>query len=159
MNNSPSSRWQPLGFSGGGGTECAVLSPHDPARLLINCDMSGAYRSEDGGQSWTMFPWQQLLGCPFCYPVWHPRDPQRVYAAYGYPSTLRLSRDGGRTFEPIGEGLPGGLRHLAIDAGRPDRMLAATETQSFRSDDAGLTWSPCGPAPPGQARCRPGARS
>jgi photosystem II stability/assembly factor-like uncharacterized protein len=144
-SSSPSiRRWKPLGFSGGGGTECAVFSPHDPNRIIINCDMSGAYHSENSGQSWTMFPWQELLGCPFCTPVWHPQDPNRIYAAYGYPSTLRLSQDGGQTFQPIGQGLPGDLRHLCIDGTQPDRMLASTETALYRSDDAGKNWSPCG---------------
>jgi len=132
----------PTGLSGGGGTETPAISPHDPDHILLNCDMSCAFRTEDGGNTWTMFHWSNMLGCPFCAGVFHPRDPQIAYAAYGYLSTLRISRDGGKTFAAYGEGLPGNLRHILIDGDQPDLMLAATENEVFRSVDAGTHWSP-----------------
>src|SRR5204863_347971 len=31
------------------------ISPHDPRLVLVACDMTGAYISHDGGDSWRMF--------------------------------------------------------------------------------------------------------
>jgi len=28
------------------------ISPHDPNLILVTCDMSGAYRTTDGGKTW-----------------------------------------------------------------------------------------------------------
>ncbi len=135
------SRWTPTGLSGGGATETPTFSPHDPNHILLNCDMSCAFQTKDAGHTWTMFHWSNMLGNPFCAGVFHPQNPKIVYAAYGYPSTLRISRDGGNTFVPHGEGLPGNLRQILIDSAQPDLMLAATETEVFRSFDAGTHWA------------------
>jgi photosystem II stability/assembly factor-like uncharacterized protein len=138
---SPIPAWKPVGLSGGGGTEAHALSPHDPDLMFLQCDMSGAYRTEDGGKTWSLLPWQQLTGCPFCAPLFHPRNPRIIYAAYSYAATLRVSRDGGRTFEPRGRGLPGNLRLLAADPDQPARLFAATLTALYVSDDDGRSWS------------------
>jgi photosystem II stability/assembly factor-like uncharacterized protein len=133
--------WTPVGLSGGGGTEAHAISPHDPDLLLLQTDMSGAYRSEDGGHTWSLLPWRELTGCPFCAPLFHPRNPRLIYAAYSYAAILRISRDGGRTFTPWGRGLPGNLRLLAADPDHPARLFAATTTALYTSADAGRSWS------------------
>lgn len=138
-----SKRWQPTGISGGGGMETPAISPHDPNLLLLNCDMSGAYRSTDGGETWEMIHWAQLTGCPFCAAVFHPTDPNVVFAAHSYAATLRVSRDRGVTWQPCGDGLPGSLRRLAIDPVHPENMLAATMEAIYRSSDGGAHWERC----------------
>ena len=40
--------WTPVGISGGGGMFTPAISPADPDLMMLNCDMSGAYISEDG---------------------------------------------------------------------------------------------------------------
>ncbi|MCX5659551.1 MAG: hypothetical protein NTW19_07480 [Planctomycetota bacterium] len=135
------SDWQPLGLSGGGGMFTPAISPLDPGLVLITCDMSGSYRSEDGGQTWSLLPWDQLTGCPFCGPAFHPKDPDVVFAAYSYAATLRVSRDRGQTWSPIGRSLPGDLRAIAIDPQRPERMIVGAKLGLFRSVDGGETWS------------------
>lgn len=135
-------RWTSIGLSGGGGTETPAISPHDPNLILINCDMSGAYRTTDGGDRWQMLHWRQLTGCPFCAPVFHPTDPDVIFAAYAYAAKLRVSRDRGATWQPIGKGLPGDLRQLAIDPDEPLNMVAGTTGAVFYSRDGGESWKP-----------------
>ena len=47
--------WRILGPGGGGAQFYPAVSPHDPNLVLVACDMTGAYISEDGGKSWRLF--------------------------------------------------------------------------------------------------------
>ena len=44
-----------LGPGGGGAQFNPTVSPHDANRVLVSCDMTGAYITHDGGKSWRMF--------------------------------------------------------------------------------------------------------
>jgi hypothetical protein len=52
--------WHPLGMGAGGAMFTPAISPADPKRILVSCDMSGVYRSDDGGKSWEMIHYRQL---------------------------------------------------------------------------------------------------
>ena len=136
--------WESVGLSGGGGMFTPAISPHDPQLILVNCDMSCAFRSTDGGEAWEMFHHQYLLGNTRCRPVFHPSDPNTIYAGNGYRGGLSISRDRGVTWAPIGEGLPAGLVELAIDPGDGDFLLAGTWNGAFRSQDGGEHWERIG---------------
>ncbi len=47
--------WAVLGPGGGGAQFTPTISPHSPSRVLVSCDMTGSYVSDDGGGSWRMF--------------------------------------------------------------------------------------------------------
>jgi photosystem II stability/assembly factor-like uncharacterized protein len=47
--------WWVLGPGGGGAQFMPTISPHDPNRVLVGCDMTGSYITHDGGGSWRMF--------------------------------------------------------------------------------------------------------
>jgi len=49
MNAHPS--WKVLGPGGGGAQYIPTVSPHDPRRVLVACDMTGAYLTHDAGKS------------------------------------------------------------------------------------------------------------
>ena len=133
-------RWESVGLSGGGGMFTPAISPHDPNLIIVNCDMSCAFRSTDGGETWEMFHHQYLMGNTRCRPVFHPTDPNVIYAAHGYHGGLRISRDRGATWEPLGAGLPAGLSELAIDAGDGSFLLAGAWEGTFPSIDGGEHW-------------------
>lgn len=146
MNAHP---WKMVGMSGGGGREVPAISPHDGRVILLTSDMGSVYRSRDRGQSWQMIPQRELLACASCRPLFHPRDPNIIYAGNGYRGLLKVTRDGGDTWRFLGKGLSDGVCALAIDPTRPERMLAGIhgwptyETKpTYRSCDAGETWSP-----------------
>ncbi|MGA2866101.1 MAG: hypothetical protein ABSF95_16635 [Verrucomicrobiota bacterium] len=142
----PAVAWAPVGLSGGGGMFAPAISPADPNLMMLNCDMSGAYLSEDGGRNWRMLHQAQLRSDTQCRPAFHPSNPDILYASCG--GQLRLSRDRGRTFARIGdlkEGLEG---EIAINPADPNLMLTATRNgRCWLSRDAGNTWTACnGPA-------------
>ena len=92
--------WQTIGISGGGGMFSPAISPADPNLMMLNCDMSAAYISEDGGRNWRMIGHAQLHSDTACRPAFHPTDPNIIYASSG--GRLKISRDRGKTFAAIG---------------------------------------------------------
>ncbi|MCE9589166.1 MAG: hypothetical protein K8S99_01430 [Planctomycetes bacterium] len=143
------SQWIMVGVSGGGGREVPVVSPHDGRVMLLTSDMGSIHRSRDRGRTWQMLPMSEILACATCRPIFHPRDPQVIYGGNGYRGLLKVSRDGGDTWQFVGQGLPEGVCALAIDPARPELMLAGVcgwpkfeSKPAHRSCDAGATWTP-----------------
>src|SRR3954469_8353716 len=68
--------WKVIGPGGGGAQYMPTISPHDPKKLLVACDMTGSYFSENGGTSWHMFN----LGGTTRFFEWDPNDARVVYA-------------------------------------------------------------------------------
>jgi len=139
---SESRNWEPLGLSGGGGMFSPAISPADPNLMMLHCDMSAAYISEDGGRNWRMIHHAQLRSDTQCRPGFHPSDPNVIHASSG--GRLRISRDRGRTFAPLGnlkESLSG---EIAVNSSDPNTMLVGTRNnQCWLSHDAGATWTAC----------------
>ena len=110
--------------------------------MMVNCDMSAAYISSDGGAAWRMIHRSQLRSSTRCRPAFHPTEAKTIFAASGWAG-LKVSRDLGEHWEAIGN-LPGDLAgEIAIDPGRPDLMLAGTSREVWRSLDGGKTWTRC----------------
>ncbi|HLK57414.1 MAG TPA: hypothetical protein VKU00_12665, partial [Chthonomonadaceae bacterium] len=134
--------WEPIGLSGGGAMFTPAISPADPRRMMVNCDMSAAYLSTDGGLHWRMIHQSQLRSSTRCRPAFHPTDPNTLYAADG-GTGLKISHDGGDHWQPLGN-LPADLRgEIAIDPENPRFLLAGTGNGPFRSQDGGKTWTHC----------------
>ncbi len=134
--------WEPVGLSGGGGMFTPAISPADPDLMMLNCDMSAAYLSTDGGRNWRMIHQAQLRTDTRCRPAFHPTDRNILYASSG--GQLRISRDCGETFEPIGNLKKPLYGEIAISPADPKTMLAGTRGgPCCLSRDGGLTWTEC----------------
>ena len=134
--------WEPVGLSGGGGMFSPAISPADPNLMMLNCDMSAAYISEDGGRNWRMINHAQLRSDTRCRPGFHPSDSDVIYASSG--GWLRISRDCGRTFSPIGDLRESLYGEIAINPSDPSIMLVGTRNgKCMLSRDAGMKWTPC----------------
>ena len=121
----------------------------------------GLYLSTDGGNSWTKTlgdeEWTGVTDL-----IMDPRDPDVLYAATwqrhrtvaaymggGPKSGIHKSTDGGKTWERLRQGLPGGKMGkigLAMFPAEPDIIYAAIEldrTQGgvYRSTDRGASWT------------------
>ncbi len=86
--------WSVVGPGGGGAMFHPTVSPHDPNRVLVGCDMTGSYLSEDGGKSWKMF---NLRG-PARFFLFDPSDPK---VAYAQTIGLWRSSDAGHTWSMV----------------------------------------------------------
>jgi photosystem II stability/assembly factor-like uncharacterized protein len=134
--------WEPVGLSGGGGMFSPAISPADPNLVMLNCDMSAAYISEDGGRNWRMIHHAQLRSDTRCRPGFHPSEPDVIYASSG--GRLRISRDSGKTFLPSGNLRESLYGEIAISPSKPKVMLVGTRGgKCLLSLDAGMTWKAC----------------
>jgi photosystem II stability/assembly factor-like uncharacterized protein len=163
--------WRILGPGGGGAMFYPAVSPHNTNLVLVACDMTGAYLSEDGGNSWRLFD----LRHPVSFFAFDPADAQVIYAGAG---VLWRSTDGGKTWalvfpppqsvkgltmpddhaSPIvetSEGPAESATALAVDPTDSKTLFLATsghgEGALYVSTDRGTTWRPTA-ALPGPAR-------
>ena len=112
---------------------------------------SGLYRSDDGGDNWTLVgsdPRIHGRGWYFGTVFTDPKNPDTVYV----PNvSLYRSTDGGKTFTAI-KGAPGGddYHFLWIDPADPTRMILGCDQGASISVDYGETWTTWNNQPTGQ---------
>lgn len=84
-------QWKVIGPGGGGTMIAPTISPHDPNLVVEHCDMTGAYVTLDGGQSWRIFNLRSGVST-FAY---DPGNPKVIYAGN---EALWRSEDTGRSW-------------------------------------------------------------
>lgn len=135
--------WSPVGLSGGGAMFGPAISPLDPDRMLVHCDMGGAYRSEDGGRTWILIHADQLQGNTTCRPAFHPNQRATAYSASGWEGRLKVTRDGGRIWTALGELGGQAWGGILVDAQTADLLLVGVDEAVALSRDGGRTWTRC----------------
>ncbi|MEA2561302.1 MAG: hypothetical protein QOH06_2806 [Acidobacteriota bacterium] len=120
-----------------------AVAPSDGRRVyvLIEAEKGGLFRSDDGGESWTLATRSRELRQRAWYYTTltvSPGNPDEVWA----PNVPMLkSIDGGRTFKQ--KFLSHGDHHdLWIDPKNPRRMIGSSDGGVDVSNDGGETWSP-----------------
>ena len=123
--------------------------PRTPDVLYAGTCPAGLYRSGDGGRTWerldARMPDRCVNGAPLA-----PRvtcihiDPRDGALFVGVEiGGLRRSRDGGRTWDSLGEGLSSQDVHGLASVWNGGRtLLATTNNDVNRSTDDGETWTP-----------------
>ncbi len=146
-------RWERLGSSLDRQIWSLARDPRNPDHLLAGTCPAAIYRSEDDGRTWERLnapmPDRCVNGAPLT-----PRvtcvlidpDASTIYAGIEIGG-LRRSRDGGRTWDELGEGLSSpdihGLASVRQRRGTGKRVLLATTNNDVnRSADDGETWAP-----------------
>jgi len=153
--------WLVLGPGGGGAQFHPTVSPHDPRTVLVNCDMTGAYISNDGGDSWRMFNLRGVVRFFVFDPsdrntiyaqtigLWRSRDAGKTWAlVYPAPATVtRVALEGDHAEEAIlqRDGPAPVPTALAVDPADSKALFAAAPSlsgwQIIASRDGGQTWS------------------
>lgn len=149
-----SSLWKIIGPGGGGAMFHPAISPHNPSRVLVACDMTGSYLTHDGGASWRMFN----LRSPASFFAFDPVDPRTLYA---YASGLWRSGDDGRSWSLVypspaavtGLDMSGDHGDVEVQTSTPTQALSAfavdpanssllyaASSVLLSSKDRGRTW-------------------
>jgi photosystem II stability/assembly factor-like uncharacterized protein len=125
----------------GGGRICLGIGTSDPNRLYAAVmgqgrGADGFYRSNDGGQSWTLVSTDNRLGLDVRV---HPKNADVVFV--GNIASYR-SDDGGKTWTSI-KGAPGGddYQRIWINPLQPDIMLFTADQGAVVTVNGGRTWS------------------
>jgi uncharacterized protein (TIGR03437 family) len=147
-----------LPFGSGIGRMSIALAPSNPlviyAALVRSSDqqLSGVYRSSDGGNSWTRLPAPAALfdsagqgqGYFDNYVAVDPRDPNVVYLG---GVELWKSTDGGAAWRVLSLTADGRTRiihedqfSIAFKPGNPDTVYVGNEGGIYRSPDGGNSW-------------------
>jgi photosystem II stability/assembly factor-like uncharacterized protein len=106
-----------IGPGGGGAMFNPTISPHDPNTVLVSCDMTGAYITHDGGQSWRMF---NLRGVVRFF-AFDPIDPKVIYAQ---ATGLWRSTDSGETWKLVYP-KPAHIKKILMRSDHADEHLVA----------------------------------
>ena len=116
--------------------------PTDPSTLYASGHPAsggnlGFIGSEDGGRSWSQLA--EGVGGPVDFHQMDvsPADPKTIYGAYA--GQLQVSRDGGRSWDVVGQA-PKGLIDLAASSKDPGTLYAATQGGLLKSEDGGRSW-------------------
>jgi hypothetical protein len=164
LNHPERPYWLP-GF-GGLCLHTILPDPRDPKRILVGISAAGAYRSDDGGASWTRRNKGVVMDAgppnaphfgPQCVHKmrYDPKNPKRIYLQ-NHPGVYR-SDDGGDSWIDIAAGLPSQFGFpLVVHPRRADtayliplesdnfRVPIEGATKVWRTRDAGNSWETLG---------------
>ncbi len=125
-----------IGMGGGGGIFASGMSPVDPNFMLTSSDMSGCYRTDNGGKSWRMINFTQINGAIKCKPYFHPTKVGVVMWKD------KISTDKAWTWKSVSKSAPWGrgVTHCAVHGDSALAMYVGTAAGIWGSHDNGATW-------------------
>lgn len=154
-------KWKKLGPGGGGSTFIPTFSYSDPSNFTIRCDMTGAYVTTDGGQSYSQVNFPNG-STSFAY------DPSDSNVLYVGSASLNVSHNEGRSWrrifpseneivkeqfigdhanysittkaEPSYPNQGGRIRNIRVDPLNSDRMYFSMGEVLYYTTDGCKTW-------------------
>jgi photosystem II stability/assembly factor-like uncharacterized protein len=123
-----------------------AVAPSDSKRVyaIIEAQKGGLFRSEDGGQSWTLATADRALRQRAWYYSTLTVDPGNPDIVWAPQVPLLKSIDGGRTFRTVKGPHHGDHHDIWIDPKNPKRMIDANDGGVDISTNGGKSWT----APP-----------
>lgn len=121
-----------------------AVSPANPLRVyaIIESDkeVSGLYRSDNAGSSWSLMSNNQLITSRSWYYMELAADPQNEDLIYVLNAPLMKSIDGGKTFESM-RMIHGDCHELYINPADGNNIALAEDGGATISFNRGKTWS------------------
>jgi photosystem II stability/assembly factor-like uncharacterized protein len=119
-----------------------AVAPSDSSRVyaVIEADKGGLYRSDDGGESWSLATDDRNIRQRAWYYstlTVHPKNADEVWAPQ---VSMIKSTDGGRSFKKTNAGRHGDYHDVWFDPANPKRMISADDGGVNISTDGGKTW-------------------
>jgi photosystem II stability/assembly factor-like uncharacterized protein len=135
---------RPQGLEHAGEPRALLIDPAHPGRCYLGTELwlpgdrpERVWRSDNGGRSWRAWGSGMPERSKITGLLMDPQDPAIFYAAVEEQidpahreddrSGVYWSRDGGRTFTSLRDGLPGRVMQLLLDPKNPRKLYAATE--------------------------------
>lgn len=121
-----------------------AIAPSSPniVYALVEAKKTGLYKSEDGGEHWSLVSTKNIGGRPFYYAdlFVDPQNENRIYNLHTY---VDVSNDGGKTFERL---IDPGLVHVDnhawyVHPQDPSFLICGNDGGAVISRDRGKTWS------------------
>jgi photosystem II stability/assembly factor-like uncharacterized protein len=135
--------WTPLGPFGGS-VQTLAVAPSDARTVYAALGVQGAFRSADGGVSWTPIH----AGTAASNVAVDPTRPGTIYLAT-IPGGLQKSVDGGGHWTALTPPFQN-VMAIAVDPVRSSRIYIGTYAQGiWRSTDGGASWRPASVQIPG----------
>ncbi|MEM7033072.1 MAG: hypothetical protein AAF629_26205 [Chloroflexota bacterium] len=125
-----------------------AINPNTPDIMYAGTCPSALFKSDDGGDSWRKLTVNLADECPGVPIVPRvttitidPEDDQTIYAGIEIDG-MRISRDGGETWDEGSEGLSSlDIHGLAVVPGNPKTLVAATNNDMCVTTDM-VNWTP-----------------
>jgi photosystem II stability/assembly factor-like uncharacterized protein len=119
-----------------------AVAPSDGRRVyaLVEAEKGGLYRSDDGGESWSLASDHHALRQRAWYYSTITVDPKNPNVVYCPQVRLLKSIDGGKTFTPVRKTHHGDHHDLWIDPHNPRRMIDCNDGGVDATDNGGETW-------------------
>ena len=130
----PAGIWGNIGISVSGANSNRIYA-------IIEADSGGVFRSDNGGQTWQRTNGDRSLRQRAWYYTKIHADPKDTNVVYVNNVSFQVSRDGGKTFRPVGRLNHGDSHDLWIDPKDPRRMIEGDDGGGEVSLDGGRTWS------------------
>jgi photosystem II stability/assembly factor-like uncharacterized protein len=128
--------WTPPPVSGG--YTVVAAHPTTSSLLLANRVDGGAWRSTDGGRTWTQIEQGWPIGQSIGAFHMHAGDPNRMFAAAG--NALLTSRDAGQSWAATGMPIADRPWAIATAPNDPAVILVSLGRAILRSGDGGTFW-------------------
>jgi len=154
------SAWTTVGMGGGGAQYGPSISPLNSNLRFVGSDMSGWYRSADGGNTWNMLDFYQISTSVdynfnnglMCAMAFHPTNADIVYGfgpqqdTQNNPANLLVSNDGGQTWSVLINNPPWTssatrITVIYLDRGNANFMLIGTDAGVFTSTNGGTSFT------------------
>jgi photosystem II stability/assembly factor-like uncharacterized protein len=120
-----------------------AIAPSDSSRVyaIIEAEKGGLFRSDDGGETWTLANGTRPLRQRAWYYTTLTVHPTSADVIFAPQVPLLKSIDGGKTFAPIGAGLHSDHHDIWIDPKNPNRMIESNDSGVSITTDGGKTWA------------------